>query len=116
MTALVTVLYTILTHAGVGAAVLHLDVLDLDAALAGHRHPGVARPHLARVVQQTAVRPGYAAPSNNNIINIPYAIRSIVCEAFCHAVIRSLGHLVTPSLGHYVILSFCHSVILFQHY
>ena len=97
MTALVTVLYTILTHAGVGAAVLHLDVLDLDAALAGHRHPGVARPHLARVVQQTAVRPGYAAPSNNNIINIPYGQSSAKLS-------------VMRSFGHYVILSFCFNI------
>ena len=107
MTALLSL--RILTHAGVGAAVLHLDVLDLDAALAGHRHPGVARPHLAGVVQQTAVRPGYAAPSNNNIINIPYGQSSAKLS-----VMRSFGHLVTWSLRHLVTMSFCHSVILFQ--
>ena len=103
MTALVTVLYTILTHAGVCSAVLLLYVLDLDAALAGHRHPGVARPHLAGVVQQTAVRPGYAAPSNNNIINIPYGQSSAklpVTMLLGHSATMSccfnkLGHLVT---------------------
>ena len=31
-----------------------------------------------------------------------YTIRSIVCEASCHSVTRSLGHSVTRSLGHLV--------------
>ena len=34
-----------------------------------------------------------------------YTIRSIVCEASCHSVTRSLGHSVTRSLGHSVTLS-----------
>ena len=37
-------------------------------------------------------------------------IRSIVCEASCHPVTRSLGHLVTWSLGHFVTLSLGHLV------
>ena len=36
------------------------------------------------------------------ILFIKYTIRSIVCEAFCHLVIWSLGHLVILSLGHSV--------------
>lgn len=35
-------LLPLLTHAGVGAAVEGLDVLDLDAALGAHRDAGVA--------------------------------------------------------------------------
>ena len=42
--------------------------------------------------------------------NIKYAIRSIVCEASCHPVTRSLGHLVTRSLGHSVTQALGHSV------
>ena len=56
----ITVLYlcTVLTHAGVGAAVEGLDVLDLDAALGADTDPGVARSPLARVKQQSPVSPG----------------------------------------------------------
>ena len=39
-----------------------------------------------------------------------YTIRSIVCEASCHSVTRSLGHSVTRSLGHLVTRSLGHSV------
>ena len=35
--------------------------------------------------------------------NQKYTIRSIVCEASCHSVTRSLAHLVTRSLGHSVL-------------
>ena len=39
-----------------------------------------------------------------------YTIRSIVCEASCYSVTRSLGHSVTLSLGHSVTGSLGHSV------
>lgn len=48
----------LLTHAGVGAAVEELDVLDLDAALGADSDAGVAGAPLARMEQQRAVRPG----------------------------------------------------------
>ena len=51
-------LLLVLTHAGVGAAVEELDVLDLDAALGADGDAGVAGPPLARMEQQRAVRPG----------------------------------------------------------
>ena len=50
--------YTVLTHAGVGAAVEGLDVLDLDAALGADSDPGVAGSPPARVKEQRPVSPG----------------------------------------------------------
>ena len=45
-----------------------------------------------------------------NVSWIKYTIRSIVCEASCHSVTRSLSHSVTRSLGHLVTRSPGHSV------
>ena len=52
-----------------------------------------------------------AQPVGDTSYNYKYTIRSIVCEASCHPVTRSLGHSITWSIGHSVTWSFGHSVI-----
>ena len=46
-----------------------------------------------------------------NWCKMKYTIRSIVCEASCHLVIRSSSHQVNRSSSHPVICSSCHLVI-----
>merc|ERR1712155_206667 len=46
----------------------------------------------------------------SNCKDLKYTFRSIVCEASCHPVTRSLCHLVTRSLGHSVTWSLSHRV------
>ena len=66
---------------------------------------------LFKIQQPLQTDTEYVVQSDLNYISeIKYTIRSIVCEASCHLVTRSLGHSVTWSLCHLVTLSLGHLV------